>query len=122
MDKNIMNNEFKSLNKNDVINLNDKNDDLMIGYHTFQVEDFMYKLVNHFCTTKELNSKWLEGLDSEVLTSSTGWRKEKIRLNIEFCPDELESPLDNIRKTINEQRNPRIISYFYNLQEINFLA
>ena len=97
-----MSNQFESLNKKDAIDLNDTNDDFIIDYHTFKVEDFIYRLVNCYCSNEEVISIWLKGLDSEVLTSNKGWRKGKIRLNIEFCPDETESPLDDIRKTIDE--------------------
>lgn len=55
--------------------------------------------------------KWLdEGLDCEVLRlGAKKWQKGKLRIKVvaEFCPDEPEeiesnSPLDDIRKTINE--------------------
>ena len=50
------------------------------------------------------------GIDCEILkVGSTGWEKGKVRLKVslEFIADELEevksdSPLDDIRKTINE--------------------
>ncbi|MDJ0690972.1 MAG: KGK domain-containing protein [Xenococcaceae cyanobacterium MO_188.B32] len=54
--------------------------------------------------------KWLvEGLDCEILSlGAKKWQKGKLRVNltIEFCPDKPEeikpeSPLDDIRKTIN---------------------
>jgi hypothetical protein len=57
------------------------------------------------------NSKWLtEGKECEILkVGSNGWKKGKIRLKItlEFIPDEpeikqIESPLDDIRQTMNQ--------------------
>lgn len=50
-----------------------------------------------------LRKKWVEGLEAEVLkVSSHGWKKGKIRVHVtvEFIPDEPESPLDNIRKSL----------------------
>ena len=57
------------------------------------------------------NNKWLlDGKDCEILqVGSNGWKKGKIRLklSLEFIPDEpemneIESPLDDIRQSINQ--------------------
>jgi hypothetical protein len=52
-----------------------------------------------------------QGIDGEVLRiGSKGWQKGKIRIRIsvEFCPDESEitqpeSPLDDIHQRINQE-------------------
>jgi hypothetical protein len=58
--------------------------------------------------------EWFDkGVDCEILQlGSKDWKKGKIKVNftIEFCPDEPEekqpeSPLDDIRKMINENNN-----------------
>ena len=54
---------------------------------------------------------WEQGIDGEVLRiGSKGWQKGKIRIRIsvEFCPDEPEitqpeSPLDDIHQRINQE-------------------
>ena len=42
------------------------------------------------------------GLSCEVLRPGANWQKGKVRIRLEFCPDEPESPLDDIRQTIKE--------------------
>jgi len=68
-------------------------------------------------TRNNYDKDWLgEGLDCEILKiGAKGWQKGKIkiRVSVEFCPDkpeieeapeitEPESPLDDIRRMINE--------------------
>ena len=59
----------------------------------------------------EYNAAWFkEGVDFQILRAgSEGWQKGKmkIKVTLEFCPNEpekveSESPLDDIRKAINE--------------------
>lgn len=54
-------------------------------------------------------SNWFEqGIDCEVLKiASPDWQKGKLRIKItiEFEPDEIESPLDPIRKEITQNLN-----------------
>lgn len=54
-------------------------------------------------------SNWFEqGIACEVLkVNSLGWQKGKIRMKVtlEFQPDEIESPLDPIRKGIIQNQN-----------------
>ena len=65
----------------------------------------------HNKTLVDHNVAWFEeGVDFQILRAgSEGWQKGKmkIKVTLEFCPDEPEevkpeSPLDDIRKTINE--------------------
>lgn len=37
-----------------------------------------------------------------MLRPGTNWQKGKVRIRLEFCPDELESPLNEIRQTLKE--------------------
>lgn len=52
------------------------------------------------------HAKWFrEGIDCEILQpNSPGWKKGKIRLKVvlEFHPDEPESPLDDVRQEIQK--------------------
>ena len=43
-----------------------------------------------------------EGIECRILKPHQGWIKGKIRINIslEFCPDEPESQLDDIRQKL----------------------
>ena len=50
--------------------------------------------------------RWFEdGVDCEILKLyNKGWTKGKLKIKVtlEFCPDELESPLAEVRQTITE--------------------
>ncbi|GBF78668.1 KGK domain-containing protein [Aphanothece sacrum] len=88
-------------------------------------QEFKSFLLTHLCrqlleffekngikdTYPEKKNDWLqEGKSCEILNvGSNGWKKGKIRLKItlEFIPDEpeinqMESPLDDIRQTMNQ--------------------
>ncbi|MBW4647988.1 MAG: KGK family protein [Kastovskya adunca ATA6-11-RM4] len=45
-----------------------------------------------------------EGIDCEVIRADgKGWQTGKVRITLEFAPDEPESPLDDIRRKISEE-------------------
>lgn len=73
-------------------------------------------------SNETINKLFIEGIPCEVLKfGSQGWQKgkAKIRMNVEFCPDETEvietptnnqpetsqpeSPLDDLRRMINQE-------------------
>jgi hypothetical protein len=44
---------------------------------------------------------WINnGVDCQILKPSKNWQKGKLRMKVslEFCPDEPESPLDDLRR------------------------
>lgn len=92
--------------------------DLILMPHvTFKMSEFIERLGAVLVISAEKWRKWgFEGVESEILSPGKGWRKGKIRLTLEFLPDEPEleeietnkeipqpeSPLDDIRRMINE--------------------
>ncbi|MEA5552739.1 KGK domain-containing protein [Anabaena cylindrica UHCC 0172] len=49
--------------------------------------------------------RWLnEGVDCEIMKPGGYWKKGKLRVRVtlEFCPDEPESPLDDLRNKLKE--------------------
>lgn len=71
----------------------------------------IYSTSKGYTKSYKTNNKWLlDGKDCEILqVGSNGWKKGKIRLklSLEFIPDEpemneIESPLDDIRQSINQ--------------------
>jgi hypothetical protein len=55
----------------------------------------------------DVASKWLiEGANCEVLSPGKGWRKGKVKISLVFCPDEADSPLDDIRQAIADDSQP----------------
>ena len=90
---------------------------ILMAHVTFKVSEFIERLGAVLGLTGDNWHKWgFEGVESEILCPGKGWRKGKIRLTLEFLPDEPEleeietnkeiaqpeSPLDDIRRMINE--------------------
>lgn len=118
-------NQFKpTLGEEDVIALTNNSPNNVVMYNpTLRVKDIikfcLMKIleVSKFSDLENHDSykpriKWInEGLECEVLNlGATQWKKGKVRIKIslEFCPDELEipeyqSPLDEIRREMQNQ-------------------
>lgn len=121
----VMNKFYPLTEKENVINLNEENNnyyDFLTNHPMFKLDNLEKKMLckilgasslqeieenNYYKKRKKLLD---EGLDCEILSlGAKKWRKGKLRIKVvvEFCPDEPEkvepeSPLDDIRKTINE--------------------
>lgn len=115
-------NQFQpTIGEKDVISLSKDSPDNIVMYNrTLKVKDII-----DYCNQKVLEAdfddlknyykkrmKWIdEGLECEVLNlGANQWKKGKVRIKIsfEFCPDEpeepeYESPLDDIRREIQNQ-------------------
>jgi hypothetical protein len=111
-----MENNFESLDgNNDVISVcQDRR--LFIDNSTFKKVEFTYLLIeaikrsesnyqgNRGRWTEEKLDWFSEGIDCEVIKADgKGWQKGKVRIILEFAPDEPESPLDDIRRKISEE-------------------
>lgn len=107
-----MNEHFDKLSGEEgVISLQENPDKILSQYPMLKVGELLqnikYKILNLDANSwdneyYEPRKKWLEeGLECEILKLGSGkWQKGKVRVNItvEFCPDEIESPLDGIRQ------------------------
>ena len=110
-----MNNKFERLNPDEVIYPNIRGLDLP---NTFKVRELI-EVVKKNMGGASTNLFGNDGLELEVLRlDAKGWKKGKVRFSLEFCPDEpdieeipvnsqleinqVESPLDKIRRMINE--------------------
>ncbi len=94
--------ESSNLDKNDVLSV----DTVQHGWvvfqdKTFKAGDFITAL-NHYLQGAGRATEMLlgEGLPCEVLKPCSNWQKGKIKLRLEFCPDEPISPLDDIRQRL----------------------
>ena len=102
------NNKIILLNPDDIISGSSQHDVILIKNNTFKVQEIMNKLTH---TVKDAHwsdvNKWsVEGVECEVLIPNKTWQKGKVKFCIEFIPDEpeineIESPLDDIRQSIN---------------------
>jgi hypothetical protein len=121
-DKFDMENKFELLKDNEILSLEEPVR-ILLQQPTYKVSEFMQVLISlvkgtaRTWTHDKLN--WFsQGVPCEVLRlDAKGWRKGKVRLAIEFLPDEPEveeipatneieqpeSPLDDLRQMINQE-------------------
>ena len=79
---------FEALHEGDVISTSGSS---LMFQCTFKVSEFMTILHSKL----EEESLFSEGIECEVLSPGKQWRKGKIQLRLEFCPDEEDSETDN---------------------------
>lgn len=73
--------KFEALHENDVISTSGSS---LMFQCTFKVSEFMTILHSKL----EEESLFSEGIECEVLSPGKQWRKGRIQLRLEFCPDE----------------------------------
>ena len=112
-----MSNQFEPLKQQEIISVKDSVN-ILLSQPTYKVSEFteeMMERINSYMTDEQAN--WFsEGVKCEVLKlDGKGWQKGKVRLALEFCPDEPEveetpenkgivepeSPLDDLRQMVN---------------------
>lgn len=132
-----MENKFESLKENEIVSLDidAEKTRIVLKQPTYKVSEFvkaLKSLINtyddtltcykqsgvEFRVTKENVGWFSEGVECQVLKpDNKGWQKGKVRLSLEFCPDEPEreetptnnetpqpeSPLDDLRQIINKE-------------------
>ncbi len=132
-----MSNKFEPLNENEIVSLvrNAEISRIVLTQPTYKVKEFLKALSNLIDThddtlttyqaknikykVTEAKANWFsKGVDCEVLKlDDQGWQKGKVRLSLEFCPNEPEieetptneeiqqpeSPLDDLRRMINKE-------------------
>lgn len=94
------------LDKNDVVSVNVKEHGwVAIQYQTYKVGDFICLVLNRFLQGGDTAKQMVlgEGFPCEVLKPSSNWQKGKVKLRLEFCPDEPISPLDDIRQSLQAE-------------------
>ena len=97
-----MTEEFLSLNSEEVISV-DPNYTLVVRHNTCTVEEFIYSLsraLKAYTTFRDVPFDWDEdrqqwftdeGVEGRALRfGEKGWQAGRLRLSIEFCPDEAE--------------------------------
>jgi hypothetical protein len=120
-----MNDKFNPLEDEEVLSV-EENDKILLPQLMFTPDQLIaqmkYILARHAGNrTNENLEEWLhEGVDCATLKfGAKGWKKGKVRIkvSVEFCPDELEieetqandeitqpeSPLDDLRQKINKE-------------------
>lgn len=96
-----MSNRFEPLGPDDVVSVSEH---LIVNHLTFQVNEFMDEVrgaLMHYAGSDDEQAKLTgEGSLCKVLRPGKSWQKGKLRLRLEFCPDEPEDSnlLDEFRE------------------------
>lgn len=96
-----MNNKYEPLDHNDVLFVNPEDLGELEMSKTLKVIELIEAIEQYIGASQE-EATWI---DCEVLQQGKRWKKGKIRLTFEFCPEEPSeppSPLDDIRKQLKE--------------------
>ena len=89
----------KIIQNNEVITITNHEDNVLIGHHTYQASEFLSRLGKHIDRHKK--KKWIdEGVPCKILSPNQNWQKGKIKICLQFIPDQPESVLDDIRKEL----------------------
>ncbi|MEH2257966.1 KGK domain-containing protein [Nostoc sp.] len=116
-----MNDEWKPLNPDDVVHFHQEAfENLPRTQIVFQLLKEVKKIWAKYCTSSG-SIIFGEGFECYVLIPGQQWRTGKIRVRLEFCPDETEiedkpeengleikqesSPLDDLRQQLKESEN-----------------
>ena len=91
------------LRPDDVVSLDKSKNPIAVS--TFQVKELTSNLASR-CgreLSPETIKQWSScGVECQVLqTDGKGWKKGKVRLSLEFVPDEIDSPLNELREKLN---------------------
>jgi hypothetical protein len=96
-----MSDRFNPLDSGEVISIQ-KDSQVLVGHRIFRVSELNDAIANHIKsavdTWTEDKSNWFntQGIDCEALKfGSTAWQKGKIRLCLEFCPDDANTSAPN---------------------------
>lgn len=96
-----MSDRFNSLDSGEVISIQ-KDSQVLVGHRIFRVSELNDAIANHIKnavdTWTDDKSNWFnaQGIDCEALRfGSTAWQKGKIRLCLEFCPDDASTSAPN---------------------------
>lgn len=102
-----MENRFEHLNHDEVVSVETNTFNNLDISKTFKVGDLLVA-IKEYVNANNTNEARLysKGLTCEVLKlGAQGWKKGKVRLALEFCADEPESLLDDIRQRLKQVEN-----------------
>jgi hypothetical protein len=91
-----MEREFQRLHHNEVVSVNSETFDNLEVSNTFKVIQLLAVIKELVGLDAVESSLFDQGIDCEVLRfRAQDWKKGKVRLTLEFCPDQIESPLED---------------------------
>lgn len=87
----------KFINGEEVISIANPDDNVLLGHHTYKAEEFLSRLGKHI--DKHKKEKWIDkGVPCKMLSPNQQWLKGRIKICLQFVPEQPESVLDDIRK------------------------
>jgi len=100
--ENSESNKFQALKYDEVLSIYSEDiSDYLELPRTLRVIEFIEAIAEKALPSDQEISSFSDGIECEALKfDGQGWRKGKIRVSLEFCPDEIKSPLDDIRQAI----------------------
>lgn len=98
-----MDNEFHRLHHYEVVSINTENLDSLDVSDTFKVIQLLEAIKELVGLETAESSLFDKGIECEVLRfRANSWRRGKVRLSLEFKPDENESPLEDFAKELQD--------------------
>lgn len=87
----------KFISNDEVISIDDRNDNVLLGHHTYKAEEFLDRLGEHIDRHKK--EKWIDkGVPCKMLSPNQNWQKGKVKICLQFIPEQPESILDDLRQ------------------------
>ena len=97
--------EFK-LNDDDVVHM--ERGQSLLSTSTFKVEQLKEHFRGYKNNIHPAIEEWVgEGINCEILRPGEGWQKGKVRLQVEFIPDEPEEPSNPNQSDLVLSPNPQ---------------
>ncbi|MDP8962676.1 MAG: hypothetical protein M3O33_01570 [Cyanobacteriota bacterium] len=109
-----MDNHFEPLAIGEVLSV-DESAQIFIGHHTFRVDEFADAIQKQLQSvdgwTKEKDAWFSEdGIPCEVLRfSANGWQKGKVRIHLEFCPQDFEDKPKETSASVANASSPSVL-------------
>ena len=104
-----MDNQFEPLATGEVLSV-DESSQILIGHRTFRVgelsEAIRVQLEGYVSGWNSEKDAWFSeaGIPCEVLRfTANGWQKGKVRINLEFCPQEAEDEQKAVSASVDEK-------------------
>ena len=110
-----MDEQFQTLKKGEVLSVDDSAQ-ILIGHRTFRVSEFAEsvrtQLEYGLGGWTEEKDGWFSdiGIDCEVLRfGATGWQKGRVRISLEFCPeDEEQKSVNSVTETVSHDQESEL--------------
>ena len=96
-----MEKQFERLERNEVISINTDNFGKLELASTFKVLELLEVIQKYISFQMPEASLFDQGIDCEILRlGARGWKKGKVRICVEFCPEEPEYPLEDLAELL----------------------